>query len=50
MGEFVVDALEVWQLVLVSFFTGIGVSMGTEFSKYFITRMKENALLKRLKG
>jgi hypothetical protein len=45
-----VEPLEIYQLVLVSFFTGIGVSMGTEFSKYFIQRMKENALLKRLKG
>jgi hypothetical protein len=44
------DYIEIWQLVLVSFFTGIGVSMGTELSKYFIARAKENALLKRLKG
>ena len=42
------DPLEVYQLVLVSFFTGIGVSMGTEFSKYLIARMKRNALVKKV--
>jgi hypothetical protein len=44
------DGVEIYQLVLVSFFTGIGVSFGTELSKYLIGRMKENALMKRLKG
>lgn len=43
------DGFDLAQIAVLAFFTGIGTSFGTEFSKYLINQMKENALVKKLK-
>jgi hypothetical protein len=32
---------DLWQIVLVSFFVGVGQSLGTKFSEYLLHRVKK---------
>jgi hypothetical protein len=43
------DGFDLAQIAVLAFATGLGTSFGAEFSKYLITKMKENALVKKLK-
>lgn len=39
---------DLWQIVIVSFFVGIGSGAGTEFTKYAIIRLKDHKIVKKI--